>query len=270
MGMNNLISLGGLEIVMTYRGSTQERRDNLRGVLRHLNRTYCEYTLLLIEADATPTFHWSGLGDPKIRHVFIHDDGPFPKAKLCNLGAKMCTGSVICFHDADMIANPTYLPLCINSVRHGTTTDALCPFLRVINISGDIRADFIETSDYAPLEKYLEGELSDGVDLLYDNTPGAIVIFRRAEYLRVGGYDPRFIGWGGEDDELLTRAQRLGVRWYSVPDDKAALFHLHHDSSSRMDAIAGAERNQLAAGEAHTLSQEDLEARAAELAKYFN
>jgi glycosyltransferase involved in cell wall biosynthesis len=269
MSESSLIALGGLEFIITYRGATPERRDNLRGVLRHLNRTYTDYTVYLLEADGAPTFQWSELQDPKVRHVFVHDDGPFPKAQLCNLGARMCTGSVICFHDADMVSNPDYFPRCVNAVRHGPHSDALCPFLRVLNVRGELRETFISNGEYGPLEPFLEGDLPDDLNVLYEGTPGAIVLFKRAEYMRVGGYDPRFIGWGGEDDELLSRAQRMGVRWHSVPDEKAALFHLHHDTASRVDALVTGEQNRLAAAESVQLSQEELEARAAELARYF-
>jgi len=270
MSESKLISLGGLELVVTYRGATQERRDNLRGVLRHLHATYSDYTVYLVEADATPTFHWSGLGDENIRHIFIHDDGPFPKAKLCNLGARLCTGDIICFHDADMIANPGFLVATVNSLKLGTASDVLCPFLRVINVTGDNRKNFIESGNYGALEIYLETDLPAEMEVLYENTPGAIVLIKRSEYMRVGGYDPRFTGWGGEDDDLLTRATRLGVRWHSVQDARAALFHLHHDATSRQDAIAAAERNREAAAETRAMPLPALEARAASLAKYFD
>ncbi|GGD97454.1 hypothetical protein BG57_26205 [Caballeronia grimmiae] len=269
MSENRLLSLGGLELIVTYRGATQERRDNLRGVLRHLSVTYTDYTVYLIEADATPTFHWSGLGDEKIRHVFIHDDGPFSRARLCNLGARLCTGKVICFHDADMIANPYYLTRCVTALENGMSSDALCPFLRVINVANARRKEFITSGNYALFEPYLETDLPDEMEVLYQNTAGAIVLFKRADYMRVGGYDPRFVGWGGEDDDLLTRATRLGVRWHSVPDQRAALFHLHHDAASRRDAIAGAERNREAAAETRAMPLPELEARAAQLAQYF-
>ncbi len=204
---------------------------------------------------------------------FIREDGPFPKAMLCNLGARMCAGKIICFHDADMIANPHYFPLCVNAVRHGMSSDALCPFLSVIHQYGRrLRNAFIESGDYANLRPYVEGDLPDDMRLLCFTTTrrAPIVIIKHADDIRVGGYDPRFIGWGGEDDELLTRATRLGVRWHSVPDAGAVLFHLHHDTNSRLGALAAAEQNRAAASEAHTLPQADLEARAAELAKYFS
>jgi predicted glycosyltransferase involved in capsule biosynthesis len=270
MNQSDLISLQGLELIMTYRGSTQERRDNLQGVLRHLKNTYRDYTLYLIEADKAPTFQWSDLADYNLRHVFVHDNGPFPKARLCNLGVRMCTGDVICFHDADMIANPEYFSRSMDLLKFGTGSDALCPFLRVINVDGDFRERFIESGDYRILEPYLESEHPEGIKLLYNNTAGAIVFFKRAEYRRVGGYDPRYVGWGGEDDDLLTRAARLGVRWHSLPNQRAALFHLHHDAASRVEAIEAAEANVAFAAETASMPQADLEARAAELSRYFD
>jgi cellulose synthase/poly-beta-1,6-N-acetylglucosamine synthase-like glycosyltransferase len=270
MSQSELFSLEGLELIMTYRGSTQERRENLRGVLRHIRRTYRDYTVYLIEADSTPTFHWSGPADANIRHVFIYDDGPFPKSRLCNIGARLCTGKLICFHDADMIANPDYLSRIVRAMHREDNSDAVNPFLRVINVRADWRTKFIETGEYHTLEPYLESELPEGMEMLYTNTPGAIVLFRRSEYMRVGGYDPRFTGWGGEDDDLLSRAQRLGVRWHSVGEPRAALFHLHHDSTSRAGAIASAERNRAAAAETDKMPLAELEARAAELSRYFD
>jgi len=243
MTETSLISLRGLELIITYRGASQERRDNLRGVLRHLNRTYSDYQIWLIEADAAPTFSWSEFGDSKIKHVFIHDTGPFPKARLVNLGALMDQNS----------------------------SDVLCPFTRVLNVSGNRRQSFIESGNFDEFAPFLASDLPDDMSLLYVSTPGAINFFRRAEFIRVGGLNPGFIGWGGEDDELFVRAARLGVRWHSFSNLQATLFHLNHDSASRTQLVHEelTARNRQMAFQTDDIPMEELEARAAELAKYF-
>lgn len=169
-----------------------------------------------------------------------------------------------------MIANPQHFSWIARSLKDSESSDVVCPFLRVLNVKGQSRKDFIASGDYQLFEPYLETELPGDMKLLYYNTAGAITFFRRSEYMRVGGYDPRFLGWGGEDDDLLIRATRLGVRWHSLQGDRAALFHLHHDSTSRDEALAASERNRAAAAETRELPQADLEARAAELARYFD
>jgi predicted glycosyltransferase involved in capsule biosynthesis len=271
MKETNLISLRDLEIIITYRGASQERRDNLRGVLRHLNRTYSDYQIWLIEADAAPTFDWSELGDPKIRHLFMHDTGPFPKARLVNLGALMAKSAIICMHDADMIANPYYMKGALDALMDHNNSDALCPFVRVLNVSGNRRQSFIESGDFGEFAPFLESDLPDDVNLLYANTPGAINLFKRVEFIRIGGLDPDFIGWGGEDDDVFLRATRLGVRWHALSDPKATLFHLNHDSASRLQIVDDelSARNRQMAFRTGEISIEEVEARAAELAKYF-
>ncbi|MBC7393422.1 MAG: hypothetical protein H7340_08800, partial [Variovorax sp.] len=97
---------------------------------------------------------------------------------------------------------------------------------------------------------------------------GGIVFFRRDAYARVGGYNAQLEGWGGEDDELFSRATRLGLRWHSflVP-----LIHLHHDVSSRDPAIAATRgsKNVMAAGAARTMPLVELEEMATRLSENF-
>lgn len=50
---------------MSYRGSSIDREDALYTVLRHLDLTYKDYKILLLEADNTPKFNWDKLADKK-------------------------------------------------------------------------------------------------------------------------------------------------------------------------------------------------------------
>ena len=76
MAETDKISLRDVDIIVSYREATEERRENLYAVLAHLAYTYTDYRLWLMEAAAAPRFDWQRLSDPKIRHVFIHHDGP--------------------------------------------------------------------------------------------------------------------------------------------------------------------------------------------------
>ena len=145
MTETSLISLRGLELIITYRGASQERRDNLRGVLRHLNRTYSDYQIWLIEADAAPTFSWSEFGDAKIKHVFMHDTGPFPKARLVNLGALHGKSEMICLHRRRYDREPVLYEGALDALMDQNSSDVLCPFTRVLNVSGNRRQSFIES-----------------------------------------------------------------------------------------------------------------------------
>ena len=52
----------------------------------------------------------------------------------------------------------------------------------------------------------------------YSNNPkyfGGIVSFSEVDMKRINGYPNTFWGWGGEDDEMQKRCEKLGIRWKS-------------------------------------------------------
>lgn len=46
---------------------------------------------------------------------------------------------------------------------------------------------------------------------------GGVVSFSASDYRRINGYPNTFWGWGGEDDEMHKRLERLGIRFDSPP-----------------------------------------------------
>ena len=261
-------SLRDIDIIVSYREANEERRENLYTVLAHLARTYTDYRLWLLEAAAVPSFDWNRLGDPNIRHVFVPHDGPFPKSMLYNTGVRLARSPVICFHDADSIAMPWAMRACVDALLEGPDSDALCPYWSVINIAGALKQDFMADPDHARLAAIDPKNLPEDAIVLYPNANGGIVFFKRGEYIRVGGYNARLEGWGGEDDELLRRASRLGVRWHSMD---VPLFHLHHDSASRQEHKESIRdtQNQRAPEAIVDMSQDEVEALARELSGFF-
>lgn len=268
MNTANRLSLQHIDLVVPYREASAERRDNLYGVLRHLVATYSDCRIWLMEADARPHFEWARIGDASVRHVFVHHDGPFPKARLCNMGVRLANSPVVCLHDADSVAMPTALTGAVNGLLHGATSDAICPYWPVVNVEGSLRQRFLETGDVGALHSLDPAALPPEAALLYASANGGVVLFKRQDYLRVGGYNERLEGWGGEDDELLNRATRLGVRWHSFTPP---LIHLHHDTASRSEWIqATRDSDNIRHADAiQSMSDEALQALVTELSTQF-
>ena len=157
---------------------------------------------------------------------------------------------------------------CVDGLLDGDGSDVLCPYWNVINVTGELKRDFMQVPDYARFASIDAERLPPDAGELYSNANGSIVLFRRSEYIRVGGYNARLEGWGGEDNELLHRAGRLGLRWHSI---HVPLFHLHHDSGSRIELIESIRdtENLRAAHAMETMSQEEVEALPRELSAFF-
>jgi N-terminal domain of galactosyltransferase/N-terminal region of glycosyl transferase group 7/WW domain len=55
----------------------------------------------------------------------------------------------------------------------------------------------------------------------YSNNPkyfGGVVSFSKTDYRKINGYPNTFWGWGGEDDEMHNRLERLGLTPFDAPD----------------------------------------------------
>ena len=267
--MLNKISLHDTDIIMTYRGATPEREENLYAVLSHFEYTYTDYRIFLMEADAVPKFDWSRLSNPRIHHYFHHDSGPFPKALLCNTGVKLASSDVICLHDNDSIAEPHTLSGIIKDVMMSDVAKVLCPFHSVINVSGVAKQNFMDNPDYAQFQGLSIENLPADYNLLYHGAAGGINVWRRTDFIRVGGVNTAFVGWGGEDNELLTRSSQLGINWSSMI---TSMFHLNHDSINRKHFFQeneAAQSNMHYAEKLRKSSLEDIQATAEQLNQFF-
>lgn len=198
------------------------RRRNLQVVLRWLAGGDIR-TVLAEHSDAPD----AALVLPgSIERVHVPAAGqPFSKAQACNAGfAAAVSGAhapLVALVDADTLtALPTLLE-CADSVRSGH--DAVRPFGRLVELDETTTA---AVAAGAPLPDSPAGERSD--DRSGEHIPlcGGIVVLRSEAYEAVGGMDPSFVGWGGEDDALSIALIRSG-RTCGIRADGVA-FHLAH------------------------------------------
>jgi predicted glycosyltransferase involved in capsule biosynthesis len=202
-------------------------------------------------------------------HIFIPNAGPFPKALLYNTGAKLSNSRVLIFNDVDCITEPSTLSACVLELLNFQSYDVLSPFMPMIDIAGELKQKFVANPSYDLLRGINKDNYIEGSSLLYERNAGGVFVVKRADFVRIGGLDGRFVGWGGEDNELLWRANRLGLRWASLGHP---LFHLHHESANRAEwgniTHEGRSNGEMA-GDVQTMPIEQLQERVTELQQFF-
>ncbi len=225
--------------VIPYRaGQAPERRINLDTVLAWVRRQG-PAEIIVVEQDSAPT-----LGDlvavPGLRVVFTFSVGPFNKSWAMNVGARVSTGSLVVFGDADVVCPG--LPKAIAGARQGIPV--VRPFNKVIDLSEDetamVRADFAHLSDPG----FGRGGATREDSGEFPPLCGGMVVFQRGIISLVGGWDERFEGWGGEDDAMDHKLSRAGIRPGVLGD--VAGFHLHHRRHSALPTRDLTYRNNLA------------------------
>jgi N-terminal domain of galactosyltransferase len=207
--------------IITYRATDDPaRRANLEAVLAWLTlQTLTE--VILVEQDVAPT-----LGNlasfPNLRSLFAYNPGPFNKSWGFNVGARASKGSLLAFGDADVLCRG--LPAGVAAVRSGAPV--VRPFSKALDLdeadSNILRADLSCLGDPSFGAGAIDrSETGESLPLC-----GGLVLFQRQFLARLGGWDERFLGWGGEDDAMDIKVQRSGARGVVLKGSPG--FHLAH------------------------------------------
>lgn len=223
------------------------RADQLDRLLAGLDeQTFdARRTQVVVADDGSPEAPQPGRHDFPVLVVRQADDG-FRAAAARNLGAHAATGDVIVFLDQDCVPAPDYLErvaaaavdpwsLVVGHRRHavldGWPAQRVRAWLRGHADGPDILAE--------PgwlLEGYARtADLTRPDDRAYQLVISAVLSVHRELFLRVGGFDGSFRGYGGEDWELAHRALVVGADLRFLPD--AVVWHDGPDLAGRPDDL---------------------------------
>lgn len=207
------------------RSSSKSRLRNLLaciGALAGQSLPRLSYRVVVVEADDEP--RWEQTIRPLVDdYMHLPSGGHFNKAWAVNVGVVQLAGDaeLICVLDADVFVDGAFVERNVERFRtrgaqaHLPFRDALC---------------LDEASSHTAVrDRVLDGKDSNDLDALRGavlrRPPGHCVWVRRGLFLRVGGFDERFEGWGGEDLDFVFRLDVVG----SVDRYDDTLMHLFHD-----------------------------------------
>jgi len=233
------------------------RSRNLLACLRSLadqDLPRDQYRVTVVETDDAPRGAdlVAGLAD---RYLFGCNPGVFNKSWAVNLGLRdgAADGAgLTCVLDADILAERTFVRK--NVARFGGGHDAHLPYLHMYSLDGPSSDRAIRARLGLGTAAAAEVAPAGLRGLLLRDTPGACLWARTAALGRIGGFDERFEGWGGEDDDVVFRLRENCelVRFddqllhLSHPRpvmlrDDGALFNAHLAEAYRTEPWTGAE-----------------------------
>ncbi|MFI2645920.1 glycosyltransferase [Streptomyces sp. NPDC018610] len=241
-----------VHVVIPFRSTAEDslRPRNLRTCLAGLARQTgprADLTVTVVESDAVPR-HRLAVEGRVDRYVFQEDGGPFNKARAVNTGvAATADGGpddVVCVLDADIAVDARF----IARIARATPADgALLPYQDAFCLDGHSseRLAVLMASERLTGLMDAEAERAPGPwsGYLIRRPPGGCLAVTRDAFDRVGGFDPRFKGWGGEDRDVVDRLERHA----RVERAPGLLVHLMHERppmrESREEIMNAALRN---------------------------
>ena len=162
----------------------------------------------------------------------------FRAAAARNLGAAGATGDVLVFLDADTVPGPRFLDALVRRA-------AACP--DVLAVGRRRHADLSGDGRELPEPDWLTRAYADSRDLLdadgrsFRYVISAVLAVRRELFDDLGGFDERYVGYGGEDWDLAYRAWNAGA--VLVHERDAVAVHDGPDWALR-EGDAGARQRQ--------------------------
>jgi hypothetical protein len=154
----------------------------------------------------------------------LMDSKEINKSKAVNLAAKKATRDIFVVADADVVYDPNLIEEAIKVLRKG---GFVVPFTEVLNVGYDGTKRLRKTKPKWPLD-IKSGEYYKS-DWVYEGFAGKLFVISRENFEAVGGFDERFIGWGGEDDAFSHAARTICGKLINL---EGKVFHLWHPASS--------------------------------------
>lgn len=146
-------------------------------------------------------------------YVGSHDGVPFSKAAAVNRAAHDAGAwDVAVIADADTVVPRPQLARCVQITR-----GAAWPFNRLHRLTPEGTVAVIAGALLAQAARLATATYA----------PGGVVVVRRALWDRVGGFDERFAGWGGEDNAFISALRTFGGNLPRVPGPAYHLWHPH-------------------------------------------
>jgi predicted glycosyltransferase involved in capsule biosynthesis len=212
----------------------------------------CVVECIVVEQDHTSIIREFVPAWVKLVFTQVDADMPYSRSQAFNEGALHASGECLIFHDNDLLVPCQYAYETLAIYKRGYDFINLKRF--IFYLSKGASENFIENGN---LNKTLEIE-----SIMQNAEGGGSIGGSKQAFERIGGFDQRFVGWGGEDNEFWERAltQKVWSHGY-LP-----LIHLWHESQTEKLDVDGSKNKALY----NTLSDQSPDLRIETLGKRYS
>ena len=152
---------------------------------------------------------------------------PFCKSVAVNNAAKKATRDIFIIADADIVFNIDQIK---NAIEALSFHPWVIPYRSFFRLNPDETDEMWKKSpDIILNEADFQECHKHGISNRYELV-GGINVLPRKYFEKVGGFDERFKGWGGEDDAFQMAVDTLCGHYYRI---ETAMWHLYHPKGSK-------------------------------------
>lgn len=224
-----------IDYIFHYLEDTPSRRLNAVSVLPYYkNHTSCKNVIVVEEGRRKTLDIFCRENDLKYRFTESTDNTSH-KTIGYNTGAMVSDAEYVCFTDVDVVVDLDVVDRCAERSDcyigyDGKSLYLKRSFSKKVRQSKDmlacVNANVLKNKSYEHYMMNIDSVSKKHIESCSLSSVGGCLVMTRDILNRVGGFNPRFTGWGFEDSEQVCRMQKLGVHIDRAPQ---VLFHLYHD-----------------------------------------
>jgi hypothetical protein len=216
----NKTDLSDFTFLMPLRIDSKERNENADTVVRFIFQHFST-SFIVLEADSEQKY-FPEFNEDGFRYEFVRDNNDiYRKTIWINLLLVMTNTPYAAIWDADAIAPPEQIMESAEELRKSLTMMSL-PYDGRFNAADKISCDLFKRL----LNIEILNTRIEVMDLLYSYCAvGGAYMVNMEKFIKAGGENENFIGWGPEDYEHVKRMEVLGL---PVHYANGPLFHLWH------------------------------------------
>lgn len=210
-----------ITVITTLRVDSPERRRNLDAVLRYLQPTGIR--TLILEADTENRYQtWKHFAN--VEFYFEYDESPvFYRTHYLNQLLLRCTTPVVAVWDADVILPYAQIEESLNKILDESEVMVI-PYNQTVKYLTEEQT--IECLKADSLSEHLQQHSDSYSRWLGRPSCGGLFLVNREVYLKCGGENEHFYGWGPEDAERVRRMEIFG--YHIGVNNGGPLYHLWH------------------------------------------
>ena len=143
-----------------------------------------------------------------------------------NIGVKNCSGDIIVLSCPEIFHLNNSLDLLISSLIKNPKSMAI-PEFAYFDKKGEVTHNLLNSFNSMELAIDFNKLVGDGYGRCHVEMPFLMAMYKQ-EFVSIGGYDEDFIGYAGDDNDLIERLKLNGLKHFRTG---ARIIHLWHEGA---------------------------------------
>ena len=228
-------------MMIHFRRDVDDRYRNLEMVLNFYRKNVINFPITIVNDDTSLDRDMKTLCEKyDCRGLFMENSGVYWRTKAFNEASKGLNCRYIIAGDTDVIIDPKFILEASKIIENDPKVGIVYPYNGMfVHLKDKMFKKFQSVNDVSPMVNEIDTlepkpyHQTENFLVAHPQSKGGMVMFDKLTYMGCNGYNPKFRGWGYEDDEILARFQKFGYSVERVEDLEAIAWHLPHDNTIR-------------------------------------